>query len=128
MLLFFKLSWRPLGHSPTCPALNSALRQVPPHSAIKRLGHSLKMCSELECLAQVKKEGESLKLKKCASGEQANSILASYGDKTDAVQRPLGFVPTIVINEKYDQANQDEAFTNLKAVVCRSAAIKPSSC
>ncbi|XP_063836872.1 GILT-like protein 1 isoform X1 [Ostrinia nubilalis] len=80
------------------------------------------------CLAQVKKEAESTKLKACASGAQGDSLLATYGDKTDTVQRPLGFVPTIVINEKFDQANQDEAFTNLRGLVCRVAVNKPSFC
>ncbi|KAJ0170087.1 hypothetical protein K1T71_014693 [Dendrolimus kikuchii] len=80
------------------------------------------------CLTQANKTAESLKLKRCASNEQGDNLLAAYGDKTDAVQRPLSFVPTIVINEKFDQAIQDEAFTNLKAVVCRVAPNKPSVC
>ncbi|KOB75621.1 Lysosomal thiol reductase IP30 isoform 1, partial [Operophtera brumata] len=28
-----------------------------------------------------------------------DELLAAYGEKTDLVQRPLGFVPTVVINE-----------------------------
>ncbi|OWR51241.1 lysosomal thiol reductase IP30 isoform 2 precursor, partial [Danaus plexippus plexippus] len=80
------------------------------------------------CLGQVKREAESAKLKKCASGAQGDALLASYGDKTDVVQRPLSFVPTVVINEKFDQAVQDEAVSDLKAVVCRVAANKPALC
>ncbi|XP_032526058.2 gamma-interferon-inducible lysosomal thiol reductase-like [Danaus plexippus] len=80
------------------------------------------------CLGQVKREAESAKLKKCASGAQGDALLASYGDKTDVVQRPLSFVPTVVINEKFDQAVQDEAVSDLKAVVCRVAATKPALC
>lgn len=80
------------------------------------------------CLTQFTKISESDKLKQCASGDQGDGLLASYGDKTDNVMRPLGFVPTIIINEKFEQANQDEAFTNLKAVVCRVAVNKPSIC
>ena len=52
-----------------------------------------------QCLAQVDKESESGKLKKCASSGQGDSLLATYGDKSDTVQRPLAFVPTIIINE-----------------------------
>ncbi|XP_045505981.1 gamma-interferon-inducible lysosomal thiol reductase-like isoform X2 [Colias croceus] len=80
------------------------------------------------CLEQMKKSAETSKLKKCASGEQGDNLLASYGDKSDTVQRPLSFVPTVVINEKFDQAVQDEAIKDLKAVVCRVATNKPASC
>ncbi|KAI5634287.1 gamma interferon inducible lysosomal thiol reductase (GILT) domain-containing protein [Phthorimaea operculella] len=80
------------------------------------------------CLTKVGKISESDKLKRCAGGEQGDNLLASYGDKSDSVQRPLGFVPTIVINEKFDQAIQDEAFSDLKKVVCRVATNKPAAC
>ncbi|XP_045782147.1 gamma-interferon-inducible lysosomal thiol reductase-like isoform X1 [Maniola jurtina] len=80
------------------------------------------------CLEQVKRQAESDKLKRCADGEQGDNLLATFGDKTDAVARPLGFVPTIIINEKFDQALQDETQTDLKGVVCRLSPTKPSSC
>ncbi|CAB3250889.1 unnamed protein product [Arctia plantaginis] len=80
------------------------------------------------CLTQVNKISESSKIKKCASGDQGSDLLAAYGNKTDQVSRPLSFVPTIIINEKFDQTTQDEAFSNLKSVVCRVAAKKPSNC
>ncbi|XP_050559734.1 GILT-like protein 1 isoform X1 [Spodoptera frugiperda] len=80
------------------------------------------------CLTQINKDSESVKLKRCASSDQGDNLLAAYGDKSDAVQRPLGFVPTIIVNERYDQAVQDEAFTDLKSVVCRVAPNKPSIC
>ncbi|CAG9789749.1 unnamed protein product [Diatraea saccharalis] len=80
------------------------------------------------CLAQVKKESVTERLKHCSDGPEGDAILANNGDKTARVQRPLAFVPTIIINEKFDQANQDEALTNLKAVVCRNAVTKPASC
>ncbi|CAK1554467.1 unnamed protein product [Leptosia nina] len=80
------------------------------------------------CLDQVKRQAESDKLKKCAAGEQGDNLLAAYGDKTDTVQRPLSFVPTVIINEKFDQAIQDEAFKDLKAVVCRVSTNKPATC
>ncbi|KAJ2938634.1 hypothetical protein O0L34_g11962 [Tuta absoluta] len=80
------------------------------------------------CLTKVGKISESDKLKRCAGGEQGDNLLASYGDKSDSVQRPLGFVPTIVINEKFDQTTQDEAFSDLKKVVCRVATNTPAGC
>ncbi|XP_045457113.1 GILT-like protein 1 [Melitaea cinxia] len=80
------------------------------------------------CLEEVKRQPESSKLKQCADGEQGDNLLAAYGDKSDSLQRPLSFVPTIVINEKFDQAIQDEAYTNLKAVVCRLSPNKSSNC
>ncbi|XP_063390603.1 GILT-like protein 1 [Cydia fagiglandana] len=81
------------------------------------------------CLEKINKLSESTKLKQCASGTQGDNLLAGYGDKTDGVQRPLAFVPTIVVNEKFSQENQDAAFTNLKSVICRVATgTKPSAC
>ncbi|XP_012545939.1 lysosomal thiol reductase IP30 isoform X1 [Bombyx mori] len=80
------------------------------------------------CLTQVDKMSESDKLKRCASSEQGDNLLASYGDKTDAVMRPLAFVPTVIINEKYDKDVETQAFENLKAVVCRVATPQPSIC
>ncbi|XP_059055034.1 gamma-interferon-inducible lysosomal thiol reductase-like [Achroia grisella] len=80
------------------------------------------------CLTQINKQSEGDKLKGCANGDQGDGLLATYGDKTDSVQRPLSFVPTVIINEKFDQAIQDEAFKDLKAVVCRVATNKPSVC
>ncbi|KAI8426679.1 hypothetical protein MSG28_014394 [Choristoneura fumiferana] len=65
---------------------------------------------------------------RCAGGDQGDTLLASNGDKTDGVQRPLAFVPTVVVNERFDQAIQDEAVTNLKAVICRLAPTKPAVC
>uniref|UniRef100_A0A0K8TVH5 Odorant Binding Protein n=1 Tax=Epiphyas postvittana TaxID=65032 RepID=A0A0K8TVH5_EPIPO len=80
------------------------------------------------CLEQIKKQSESDKLKRCAGGDQGDNLHAANGDKTDAVQRPLSFVPTVVVNERFDQAIQDEAVNNLKAVVCRLAPTKPAVC
>ncbi|CAH2062073.1 unnamed protein product, partial [Iphiclides podalirius] len=80
------------------------------------------------CLEQVKRSNSSDKMKNCASGAAGDQLLASYGDKTDLVQRPLSFVPTVIVNEKFDQAVQDEAVNDLKAVVCRVAVNKPAAC
>uniref|UniRef100_S4PCB2 Lysosomal thiol reductase IP30 isoform 2 n=1 Tax=Pararge aegeria TaxID=116150 RepID=S4PCB2_9NEOP len=80
------------------------------------------------CLEQVRRSSEADKLKRCAGGEQGAALLASFGDKTAAVQRPLNFVPTVVINEKFDQALQEESQTDLKGIVCRLSPSKPSAC
>lgn len=40
-----------------------------------------------------------MKLKKCADSAKGASLLAAYGDKTDLVQKPLAFVPTVLVNE-----------------------------
>ncbi|GBP10022.1 GILT-like protein 1 [Eumeta japonica] len=81
-----------------------------------------------QCLAQLNQQTQADRINQCAEGDHGSNLLASYGDKTDAVMRPLSFVPTIVINEKFDQAIQNEAFTNLKGAVCRAAANQPASC
>ncbi|XP_053623307.1 GILT-like protein 1 isoform X2 [Plodia interpunctella] len=67
-------------------------------------------------------------LRACAGAERGAALLAQAGDKTAAVARPLSFVPTVIINEKFDQSVQDEAFKNLKSVVCRVADPKPAVC
>ncbi|XP_026333635.1 GILT-like protein 1 [Hyposmocoma kahamanoa] len=80
------------------------------------------------CLAKFNKAEESEKLTRCANGEQGDNLLASYGDKSDAVLRPLQFVPTVVINEKFNQTTQDLAYSNLKEAVCNAATVKPPAC
>ncbi|XP_063371467.1 GILT-like protein 1 isoform X2 [Cydia amplana] len=60
------------------------------------------------CLEKISKLSESTKLKQCASGTQGDNLLAGYGDKTDGVQRPLAFVPTIVVNEVRDNQGDSQ--------------------
>lgn len=75
---------------------------------------------ELEtCLRQTGRSDEFNKIKTCAESEQGDNLLALFGDKSDALMKPLQSVPTIVINEKFESSYQEEAFNNLKALVCR---------
>ncbi|KYN36176.1 Gamma-interferon-inducible lysosomal thiol reductase [Trachymyrmex septentrionalis] len=65
----------------------------------------------------------------CIASPLADNLLATNGDKTDALQSPLRFVPTIVINGVYSKENQDEAIRNFPKLICRHlTAEKPSIC
>ncbi|XP_011874174.1 PREDICTED: uncharacterized protein LOC105565520 [Vollenhovia emeryi] len=66
----------------------------------------------------------------CIASPLANELLAVNGDKTAALEPPLRFVPTIVINGVYSKENQDEALRNLPTLICRhlTAEEQPSIC
>ncbi|KAG5335507.1 COA7 factor, partial [Acromyrmex charruanus] len=65
----------------------------------------------------------------CIASPLADNLLAANGDKTEALQSPLRFVPTIVINGVYSKENQDEAIRNFPKLICRHlTAEKPSIC
>lgn len=69
-------------------------------------------------------------ISECTNSTLGDDLLAVNGDKTDAIQAPLKFVPTIVINRVYSKENQDEALRNFPALICRHLAEneKPSLC
>ncbi|KYN16388.1 Gamma-interferon-inducible lysosomal thiol reductase [Trachymyrmex cornetzi] len=65
----------------------------------------------------------------CIASPLADNLLAANGNKTEALQSPLRFVPTIVINEVYSKENQDEAIRNFPKLICRHlTADKPDIC
>ncbi|XP_070518174.1 GILT-like protein 1 [Cardiocondyla obscurior] len=66
----------------------------------------------------------------CITTSMADELLSSYGNMTYALQSPLRFVPTIVINKEYSKENQDEALRNFSKLICRhlTAEEKPSVC
>ncbi|KAL6264035.1 hypothetical protein P5V15_004116 [Pogonomyrmex californicus] len=66
----------------------------------------------------------------CIASPQADDLLAANGDKTGALQSPLRFVPTIVINGVYSKENQDEAIRDFPKLICRhlTAEEKPNIC
>ncbi|XP_019886703.1 gamma-interferon-inducible lysosomal thiol reductase [Ooceraea biroi] len=55
----------------------------------------------------------------CISGPLGDELLAASGDKTDAFQSPLKFVPAVVINGEYTQENQDLAIRNFPKLICQ---------
>ncbi|XP_025992507.1 GILT-like protein 1 [Solenopsis invicta] len=66
----------------------------------------------------------------CIASPLADDLLAENGDKTQALEPPLRFVPTIVINKVYSKENQDEALRNFPNLICRhlTAEGKPGIC
>ncbi|XP_025156551.1 uncharacterized protein LOC105186426 [Harpegnathos saltator] len=48
----------------------------------------------------------------CTKSSLGDDLLAANGDKTAALNPPLTFVPTIVINGVYSKENEDEALRN----------------
>nr|WIM01436.1 gamma-interferon-inducible lysosomal thiol reductase-like protein [Limnephilus flavicornis] len=67
-------------------------------------------------------------IESCANGTMGDEILASYGDKTHQLNFNLAFVPTVIFNEKFNQADQDAAMSDLKGVICRLSTKKPMAC
>jgi len=67
-------------------------------------------------------------IESCANGTKGDEILASYGDKTQQLNPNLSFVPTVIFNEKFNQADQDTAMSDLKGVICRLSTKKPKAC
>ncbi|KYQ55041.1 Gamma-interferon-inducible lysosomal thiol reductase [Trachymyrmex zeteki] len=82
-----------------------------------------------QCAEDVGLSTETQKLiSDCISSPLADNLLVANGDKTDALQSPLRFVPTIVINGLYSKENQDEAIRNFTNLICRHLTPKPSVC
>ncbi|KAF4530958.1 hypothetical protein B566_EDAN011339, partial [Ephemera danica] len=55
----------------------------------------------------------------CWMSTESDDLLAAYGDRTHALTPAITFVPTIVFDGVFNQADQDESLTNFKAVTCR---------
>eukprot|EP00090_Calanus_glacialis_P005123 TRINITY_DN1393_c0_g1_i4.p1 TRINITY_DN1393_c0_g1~~TRINITY_DN1393_c0_g1_i4.p1 ORF type:complete len:242 (-),score=65.48 TRINITY_DN1393_c0_g1_i4:299-1024(-) len=58
-------------------------------------------------------------VKKCASGKEGNKLEHAMGAKTEALSPPHKYVPWIVINGEHTDELQNEAQTNLVALVCK---------
>ena len=66
------------------------------------------------------------KIESCASGSQGKQLLMEAGKKTKALRPKLSFVPTIVINEKYSDSNQNKAlYGDFSKLVCSNYADTP---
>jgi len=75
-------------------------------------------------------EGTRKSIDDCIASPFGNDLLAANGDKTHALEPPLKFVPTIIINGVYSKENQDEALNNFSKLICRhlTKQEKPSVC
>ncbi|KAK6618078.1 hypothetical protein RUM44_002520 [Polyplax serrata] len=57
-------------------------------------------------------------VEECARSDEGNTLIANYGDRTMEFKDSLRFIPTIVLDNEYDENNQNMALRNLKAAVC----------
>lgn len=65
----------------------------------------------------------------CANGTEGSQYLAALGDVTAKLSPALTSVPTIVLNNTYSAANQQQALTNLRGLVCSMIeGDKPTDC
>ena len=53
----------------------------------------------------------------CRDDGTGAAKLAEFGDKTNALEPPLSFVPTIVYNDVYNSTLQQESLTNFLETV-----------
>lgn len=54
----------------------------------------------------------------CKGNSQGDELLAGHGNTTNLFQKPIAFVPTIVINGVYSKENQHMAVRNFKKLIC----------
>ncbi|XP_020279039.1 GILT-like protein 1 [Pseudomyrmex gracilis] len=66
----------------------------------------------------------------CTASSLGDDLLAANGDKTNALEPSLTFVPTIVLKGEYSRENQNEALNNFSRLICRHLTTekKPSLC
>ncbi|KAG7200740.1 hypothetical protein KM043_001289 [Ampulex compressa] len=55
---------------------------------------------------------------KCVDSSLASELLAAYGDRTWALDPPLSFVPTIIINGVRSSEHQNAALSNFSRLIC----------
>ncbi|XP_015176774.1 PREDICTED: gamma-interferon-inducible-lysosomal thiol reductase-like [Polistes dominula] len=71
------------------------------------------------CATKQNLKEETRKLiSECIKSPVADNLLAINGDKTSALNPPLSFVPTIIINGVYSKENQDAALSNFLQLIC----------
>ncbi|KAI4492025.1 hypothetical protein M0802_010150 [Mischocyttarus mexicanus] len=64
------------------------------------------------------KEETRTRISECIKSSLADDLLAANGDKTWALDPPLSFVPTIIINGVYSKENQNAALSNFVKLIC----------
>ncbi|GAB6022282.1 hypothetical protein CHUAL_006408 [Chamberlinius hualienensis] len=56
----------------------------------------------------------------CANAAQGSDLLHDNGLLTQSLQPPLTYVPWIVINDVYSDANEQQAQTDFKSLICQT--------
>ncbi|XP_015118815.1 GILT-like protein 1 [Diachasma alloeum] len=64
----------------------------------------------------------------CMETSHGDNLLAAHGDKTHNLKPPVSFIPTIVLDNVYSDANQNAALVNFKKLICQRIPNKPPTC
>ncbi|XP_044758214.1 GILT-like protein 1 [Coccinella septempunctata] len=65
----------------------------------------------------------------CFEGRQGGDLLAAYGDRTHNLKPKLRFVPTIMLDDEFDQSVQNQCLHDLAGALCsKMSEPKPKVC
>ncbi|CAG9859699.1 unnamed protein product [Phyllotreta striolata] len=67
-------------------------------------------------------------LKTCYESGQYIKLLIDNGERTRSVKPAITFIPTIVLNDKYSDRNQNAAFTGFQDLICSVLNQQPEVC
>lgn len=69
------------------------------------------------------------KITTCYKYDEGSDILAAYGDRTHSLSPPLKFIPTIILNDVFDQGIQDQLLRDFEGAICsKLSEPKPNVC
>ncbi|XP_015594244.1 GILT-like protein 1 [Cephus cinctus] len=71
-------------------------------------------CTEHVRLAEASRN----RINQCKNNTEGDELLVAAGNKSNLVQSPLSFVPTIVLNENFDSDQQYNLLYNFEAFIC----------
>lgn len=64
----------------------------------------------------------------CAKGKKGSQLLKKHGEKTNALNPPVSFIPTIEINGSQDLVPLSKILKDLKQSVCNLFKTRPVGC
>ncbi|CAG9830578.1 unnamed protein product [Diabrotica balteata] len=66
-------------------------------------------------------------IKNCYFSNEYVKYLIQNGEKTRAAEN-TSFIPTIVLNDKFSQENQDDALSDFRKLICKTLNYEPKEC
>lgn len=111
-----------------------ALKNIDEGRKTNGLGYNRNAVGYINCLMDRSSKDTDFPTKECAELNQVTNLmmiencamhlngaqyLANYGSLTDAFQKPLASVPTIVFNKHYKKEDSDMAQTNFVKALCQ---------
>jgi len=64
----------------------------------------------------------------CANGKMGSDLLQKHGVRTENLNPQLVFVPWILINDRFSEAQLEQSLENLTGVICNQFKNKPNEC